>query len=425
MNVLNIPSITFFFPYYEVSGVPVLFLRMAQFISEKYGIETRIVDYPDGYMARTLREKKSSLVRIIHFYEGQPLYIPSDSVLVMQSILPYTMKTELKISKGTRVIFWTLYHLNLIQTIIPLPWFREFQSRHLGFHRLFMNTFMYPLKKRLQYLVGTMVNKKSLFFMDGSTLRYTSERLDIKVNTPVYVPVPCDFIPNNRKLLHTFVNEKIITFCWVGRIADFKTHILIYFIKKLSCYAVKRKISICLRIIGDGSDLKKIKNLNSENDFFNIEYLGIITGQFLDEYLLHNVDVLAAMGTSALEGAKLGVPTILLDASYGPITGDYKFKWLFESKEFGLADLLNDSHFEKNNNSLGKIIEEARSDYSAISNKTYEYCMRNHSISSVCEKFVNALQEASFCYGDFSPAILKKGFFRKSYEFARKAYSSL
>lgn len=413
-------SLTFFFPYRDISGVPVLFLRMAEFLSMHYGIETCVIDYSDGYMARTIRERNSP-VPVRFFDDGVPMNIDSDTVLVLQSILPYTMRPELKINSDTRVVFWTLYHLNLVQTIIPLPFFRHIQSRYILFHQLFMNTLMLSLKGKLQTLITSMNNKRSIFFMDGSTLKYTQERLNVQIDSPIYMPVPCDDVPQNlKKAKASSGDDSPLTFCWVGRIADFKTHILIYTIQKLSELARKKSLVIQFHVIGEGPDELRLRSLNVVHDCFQLISEGIISGVALNNFLLDRVDILAAMGTSALEGAKLGVPTVLLDASYGAVKGDYRFRWLFESKDYGLADLMDDSQFVAGNDSLERIIEEARRNYAALSDRTFEYCAQNHSISSVCGKFRTAIAGASFHYGDFSPEIMKKYWIRRAYERVRE-----
>ncbi|WP_446787212.1 hypothetical protein, partial [Macellibacteroides fermentans] len=156
------------------------------------------------------------------------------------------------------------------------------------------------------------------------------------------------------------------------------------------------------------------------HDSFKIIHEGVISGENLDRFLLDKIDVLVAMGTSALEGAKLGVPTVLLDFSYGNVPEGYRFRMLFESEYYGLADLIDDSHIETGNKSLEQIIENIQVKYSDLSEKTFDYCARNHSISSVCEKFMSALEEATFHYGDFNPEILKRGWIRKMYELVRE-----
>ena len=413
-------SLTFFFPYRDISGVPVLFLRMAEYLSTHYRIETCVIDYSDGYMARTIRERNSP-VPVRFFEDGVPMHIGSETVLILQSVLPYTMRPELKINSEVRVIFWTLYHMNLVQTIIPLPFFRHMQARYIIFHKLFMNTLMLSLKIKLQKLVTSMNNKRSIFFMDGSTLKYTQERLDVLIDRPIFMPVPCDGVSRNvKKTKAPGGGDSTLSICWVGRIADFKTPILLYTIQKLSELARKKSFAIRFHVIGEGPDEPRVRALNVVHDRFQLINEGVIAGETLDKFLLDRVDILAAMGTSALEGAKFGVPTVLLDASYGVVKEDYRFRWLFESEDYGLGDLMDDSQFAAGNDSLVRIIEAAQSNYAALSDRTFEYCARNHAISSVCGKFLTAIQMASFRYGDFSPEIMRKGWIRRAYERVRE-----
>jgi len=366
-------------------------------------------------MARTLRERGSP-VRVRIFEDGVPFEIGSETILILQSILPYTLRPELRIDPETRVIYWTFYHLNLVQTIIPLPLFRHIQARYLLFHKLFMNTLMISLKRQLQELVKSLDNKRSIFFQDGSTLKYTQERLDIRIEKPIYVPVPCGDMPRNLKGERLPGEGGILSFCWLGRIADFKTPILIYTIRQLSDYSRRKRIAIRFHVIGDGPDEAHVKTLHVNHAHFHLVHEGTLSGSALDRFLVERVDVLAAMGTSALEGAKLGVPTILLDVSYGKVKEGYKFRWLFESVNFGLADQMDDSHFAAGNDSLDRMMDAVLSDYASLSRQCYEYCAENHSISSVCRKFLDAVRGASFRYGDFSPDILRKGWIRRSYE---------
>lgn len=284
---------------------------------------------------------------------------------------------------------------------------------------------MSSIRKELRKLVCSMIMKKALIFPDGSTYNYTLQSLGLPIGMPFFVPVPTGKISENRKKQIRNRNLcKELSFGWLGRISDFKMPTLMYTVKKLSQYAVKKRFPITMHIIGDGSGKVRLKKMNAENEYFQIHYVGTLTGRFRDKYLVDKVDVLAAMGTSALDGARLGIPTLLLDIAYSNVSDGYIYRWIFDVRDFSMGEILNNSHFEKGNDSLESAICSAKNEYMEISAKSFEYCMRNHSISSVCGKFINALEEASFYYGDFSPAILKKGFIRKSYEFMRRTINS-
>jgi len=414
----NIHSITFFFPYKEVGGVSVLFLRLSEYIVEKYGITCYIVDYPDGYMSRNVI--KHPLVHTIHLRNGALTKVPEDTILVMQAGYPFNINPELSVKGETRTVFWVLYPFNLMPLYIkPLL---HIQSKNTILHKFIMNMFQISLKRKTLKLIDTMMKKKSLFFMDKTTLNITLDRLGAKINEPIFVPVPCDDAILAERPVIKIKDSSCLSFCWIGRIEDFKTNILIYTIQKLNEYANRKKIHILMHIIGDGKEVGLIRKLDLYNQWFKIINLGELSRKSLKIYLKNKVDVVTAMGTSALEGAQLGIPTILLDFSYGPICGDYRFKWLYESTGYCLGEAITKGHCEENNNTLDNAIDTLLNNYSQISDRCYDYYLRNHSMAFVCERFLNALENASFCYKDFDPDFLKKGLVMKSYESLKSIY---
>ena len=73
------------------------------------------------------------------------------------------------------------------------------------------------------------------------------------------------------------------------------------------------------------------------------------TGEKLSQKLLELGDLHYSMGTACLEGAALGIPTILADASYEDFPEEYRYRWLFEDPEnyagnFVKADQLKPGH---------------------------------------------------------------------------------
>ena len=81
--------VTFFFPYHEVSGVPVTLLEFSRHFGRVHGIDVEVVDYADGYVARNLTPDDP--VTLVPFAEGHRVNVTADSVVVMQSILPNTI----------------------------------------------------------------------------------------------------------------------------------------------------------------------------------------------------------------------------------------------------------------------------------------------------------------------------------------------
>lgn len=409
-------KICFYFPYHEVSGVPVLFFRMANELAVLNKlIQIYVIDYSDGAMARNLIS--TSNIKLLSFEDGVSISPPEDAILVMQSILPYSMRPELTILPNTKLIFWNLHPDCLVPSLIPLPYLRSLQNKNFELYSLLARTLYRSLIRNLREFTEQAIAKKALWFMDQPNLDKTRKYLFKSISDVDFVPVPA----LGSKLIKSKVlpEKDTLNFTWVGRLCDFKSYILMYTIKKLSSLAFGQKKKIRFSIIGEGPFKKEISDLNVDHEWFSLEMLGSLKPDDLDNYLLENTDVLTGMGTSALEGAKLGIPTILLDISYYPVKGDYKFRWLHESKNFDLAHDITQFDLKEGNLSLYNMLNDLHSNYQALSTKALEYFLKNHEMKIVLDKFILKVNETEMKFSDINPALLNKSIVRKTYDILR------
>jgi hypothetical protein len=122
------------------------------------------------------------------------------------------------------------------------------------------------------------------------------------------------------------------------------------------------------------------------------------------------------MGTSAIEGAKLGIPTILLDIAYGPLRRDYVFRWLFESSGYSLGFLVTPASYQPGNRSLEMMVDSVAANYRDLSQKSFEYCQRFHSLQAVGQQLVRAAAASRFQWNDIDPKLRRKSLLRRAYE---------
>jgi hypothetical protein len=407
-------KICFYFPYKEVSGVPVLFFRLANELAVLNKlIHIYVIDYYDGAIARNLIINKN--ITLLQFKDGKTISPPEDAILVMQSILPYSIRPELKILPNTKLVFWNLHPDCLIPNLIPLPYLRNLQNSSFKFYCLMANTLYPKMIKNTREFVELAVAKKALWFMDQSNLDKTLKYLFTNFSDIDFVQVPVNesqFIKINALPRKGYLN-----FTWIGRLCDFKSYILIHTINKLSIIASEKKIKINYSIIGDGPFRKKIKNSVINNEWFTLEMIGSLKPEFINNYLLENTDVLTGMGTSALEGAKLGIPTILLDISYFPIKGDYKYRWLHESKNYDLAHDISQNDLEDGNLNLEQMLDDLMNNYHTLTLNSLNYFLKNHEMKTVLEKFLFKIKQSEMTFSDINPAIVNKSIARKTYDF--------
>ena len=122
-------TITFIFPYKKVSGVPVLFARLANYISTNFDLLVQIVDYKGGVMDKLVHPQKN--IKKIEFKDGHLTKPIENTTIIMQSVLPYSIRSEFNICRNTKVVFWNLFHYNLVCDFLPIRGLRKLHHRSL------------------------------------------------------------------------------------------------------------------------------------------------------------------------------------------------------------------------------------------------------------------------------------------------------
>jgi len=395
----------FFFPYNEDSGVPVVFYRMANAIAQSHPeIQVLVIDYPDGAMARHLLDLPN--LKVYGFQDGQTIVPPEDAVLITQSLVPYHWPVELKPQPKTRMFFWNLHPQNFVPSLLPLFNLRDVTINNYKLHQ-FLSIFFPETLKKVRGYVGMLIKHQALSFMDQTNLDSTKKYLFIpEINAP-FLPVPATSV-TKLKVKFPDKGSQHFNYCWVGRLCDFKVHILIYTAKKLADIAQQLNIQITYYIVGDGPLKAYVEEQTFENDNFKIVFCGAIAHEKLDDFLTEKIDAVTAMGTSALEGAKLGIPTILLDASYKPVNEGYKFRFLYQAINYDLAHFITKADYLQNNHSLEDIVSSIKDNYEEESRKSLQYFIEKHSIERVVREFLDQAGKTTLEFG-----MIEKGFFEK------------
>lgn len=409
-------SLCFFFPYYEDSGVPVLFYRLANTIAATMAdAEISVIDYENGSMARNIAVLPN--LKLIVFQDDIKVSPPAGSVLVMQSFVPYYWPEELKLANDQKIFFWNLHPQNLIPSLLPVPFLRELPMNNFLVYKS-VSVFYGKLFKNLKKYLKLLLDTDSICFMDKTNLEFTAKYLFSNIEKKEYLPVPAKQadIKSSKK----FVKEKIHV-GWVGRLCDFKSYILVYTINKLSEISKHfNNTEFVYHIVGDGPFLNYIKENIQVSDKVSVIFHGALSHDKLDDFINENLDIVTAMGTSALEGAKLGKPTILLDFSFKEIKKDYVFREICDTEGFDLAHLISNKDYEDGNTSLLKIIKNIIHNYDESSEKAKSYFMKNHNIENVKNLFMEKALQSRLVFSMIDSSIIEKGKLLKIYNKIRK-----
>lgn len=412
-------KIVFYFPYKEECGVPVLFLRMSRWLSENHGDEFDVCvgDYADGAMARNLTKTDKVKVCISGIPEG--ITINDGEILVMQTLNPYYFPRELHLAPKAKLFFWTLQFRNLTPSLLPISGLRELPYNYLSVYK-FCSFFYGCFLGRIRGLADDMMAHDALYFMDISTREQSELHLPIRIPSNMdYLPVPASDYNGVLKCHKDKFDE--IEACWIGRISYEKTPILIHTLVRCSKYALENKQRINFHIRGFGEYVEVVDNLNVENEFFTKTKCTPIKFSEIDDFLLKNIDIMFAMGTSALEAAKLGIPTVLVDATatQKKISGDYVFRYIHERTGYDLGHVIGRGDMENENDSLSDIFYQLKNDYSEVSKKSRDHFVEKHSLSSVGIKFYGIISRMSFTFDMINPKVIRRPLLLRIYNALR------
>jgi hypothetical protein len=379
------------FPHRGVGGVSILFLRLAEYIASHSLSKVCIVDYSDGFMMNNLKEKK---VGYLEYHDDRLVHIPHNAVMVFQSITPWSIYPSLRPSGGAKVVFWNCHPFNLIPVVPPIR--RQMQAHPRLSHAL-LATLLYGYCERVKSLVRILNSGNGLFFMDVTNLLTTEKFIGIKIPNPIFMPIPTSYVYGLIKIEHCnkSLNNNILRVSWLGRLTDFKYFVLKRALIEINNCQRRLNLNINVDIVGDGEYRRILIDDCKELSNISVNFIDHIPPNQINEYMMRNVDLLIAMGTSALDGALLGIPTLLLDISYKEVPETYKFKWIHDQSGYSLGGIIGlDIKAVGGKDSMLKRMKELINNRSEISKSTIEYVTKNHDLAIVVNRFLFLLQQS-------------------------------
>ncbi len=413
-------NITFFFPYPDISGVPILFANMANYLLKHTDIKIHIIDYKNGALIRTCDQHPN--LNFIEFTDFQDCVLDIETYLVIQAGVPSQIRNELKIGEQVKIIQWAAFEYNLVPYLYGPLGIHTLQKKYFN---LYLVSWYLDFKKAklLSAWVQKMIARGAIAFMSKKMYDVTEKYLQF--NEPVsitYLPLisgghtdySSEHIQNKAKSI-----SQCLELAWLGRLGDFKIHILNYSIKLLSKIAFENKIVINFHIIGEG-ELYSLLELNHNNEFFNIIYVGGLEKDNSDAYIHEKIHALFAMGTSSIDGARVGLPVVLLDYCYHAVEKDYIFRYLHHTRDYDLGHPMVEEDFAVNNDSLKRMVLELVNNYISLSNQSFGYYTNNHSTERTAGLLLDLLANNSYCMSEVPMELRSESIVRKTYKWYLK-----
>ena len=227
-------------------------------------------------------------------------------------------------------------------------------------------------------------------------------------NDSEYLPIPVMGIetktPDNLKSLIKKRDRDVVSLSYIGRAEIWKINPVKKIVSDLQAGMSLNNKKIRFHIFTDNvEEFKRLLAYNSSD--VEIIYHLNVSGSDLDLFLKNEVLLNLSMGTSCLESAKLGIPSILLDSSFDEFPQNYKYNWIFTTEHFSLGKIVDKNYIPTTGYTLADILNRMLGDeffISEISDKCLEYTLLNHNIETVTSLFI---EKTNLCKNKITPSI--------------------
>lgn len=350
-------------------GVQSIQITLFEHFSNK-GMSIKLFDLIDGYVYQELVRKKINFTFIEidqrRSKKDYSQHLHEDDLLILFNLSFFESMLLFKDSQS-KILLWEVYY----------PWLENFPYTKYY-------PFKFLAKKQEKKILSILHENGAMYFIDSVGKSIVENLLNICISNKKYlhIPVKVSVEPNIIEL-----GEKLIV-TYVGRAIDWKIYPLLKVLTDVKNYNLHD--TIIINIVTDNvvSFKEKIKKCIQTINLFEINYFENLFPDEL-ELLLLGSNLNIAMGTAALEGAKLGVPTILIDASEYEFPKEYQYRWIFTAEDHKLGDLIKDNLINYGDRmSINEIISDLKDNYAAISNKCFEYVSSNFNIENIAEQIV-------------------------------------
>lgn len=260
------------------------------------------------------------------------------------------------------------------------------ETQNVGINRVIIKY----LKKEVSSTLAWLYNHNSIIFTDevGAYNTFKNESIDYKKNLDHnLIPIAIE-ISDNLELRGKNNNKDIIRIAWIGRVStDFKYIPIKHLIEDLKEWSKCHKERISLTIIGTGDAIFAVKEICG-NIKFSVTFIDEIEYEKLASFILEKVDLLVAMGTSALDGAKVGCPTMIITPVRQGDVEEVYYRWIYESKGYSLGEFPKiGNETDQVKKELSEMLEEYMMK-DEQSYRSYEYA-KNFAVESVFPKLKN------------------------------------
>jgi hypothetical protein len=376
---------------YEVpGGVQTLIMNIGKEANKRHE-QIKLFGYKNSFLYKILINENVSFsfVSINNLDKlNYNYYISPDDVFI---ITGYDKDLPILVEFNPKIIFWVVFPSTIIEA-------NSFKRIHLSFLTKSFYKFM--------------VKNASIYFMDIACIKVAEHFLGHNLPKDIFIPIPINIPPENY-YYQKFKVRNSHEFCisYIGRAVEFKLYPFLKIFLDLERYISQHNNKISLHVITD--DISYYKRNISEGKL-KCAFHNDLYGNKLSDFLLNNIDLNISMGTSCLESASLGIPSLLIDASNIKFPETYLYRWLYETSFYCLGEIINSTQTSFQGEKLSIIINKLANNNESCkieSAKCYNYVLKNHTIYKTYSLLVEMVKKSNVNLRDASKYLIRSNRF--------------
>lgn len=359
-------------------GAQLIVVRVSEELASR-GITCTVLDVPCGFVWNTLKKKENSYLRLINVEDWQSLdgiVSENDTVIAFHSqICTYADGFR---RSNPRLLIWDISGYG--------RW-----DRFLGGKpRWIMDSAL--MRRWRNRLACEIAMRNGVVFMDEVCQSSFKKIASPVTEAGTIVPVPVPLL--NRPRMWTLLPDKVIRAVYIGRAEPWKITPAKRIIRDFL-----QDNRMRLTIVTDSAERFRRK-LGSGLD--KIDFIEGLTGNKLEAFLLAEADLCFGMGIACLEGARLGIPSILCDFTLdgSELPPNYGYRWLFEERGFSLGRDVRGMGTVSGTSS-DRVLEQLRSSSLELGHRCWSAVRDKFVVSNVVDRLLKASQETRLTIDQF------------------------
>lgn len=370
-------------------GTNNLLANLAVLLSFEKDLDINYIEYPGGSTIDYVKKSADQLY-IKHISPPEKVIL-DDGLLIMTLLDVKNIYSQMVLGDNVRLLLWSTHPDDAIK-ILPTFNFFYHVEKHL---RLRIANLITPIqKKKTRMLLNKGIELNGLVWMDNHNFEvndyfYNLNKDKIEIWPLVVSSSKVKFITHVK----TSNNQKI-NIVILGRLCDFKVNPILALLE--SAHDIRDKIILNFIGTGDHQEIleNKLKKLS-----YSYNFVGNVDKSILDEELL-KYDILLGMGTSVLEGAKLGMPSIVMNGTYIRNSKVPLFEWIYNCPEYFIGELEELSEYSKLNSHFNNLLDDVAENAEYVGNCCLEHFTKYHSDESFKTIAINTINTNQFYFGE-------------------------